>query len=108
MQLMSTMHEDFYAYLAKTSTQPLGLEVVHAQGMYLYDREGRAIMDLIAGISVSVLGHGAPKSARSYQNAGHALSARHGLWGMCAGASGDVGKSACAALAGAFFKGVFY
>lgn len=37
------------------------LEIVKAEGMYLYDAEGRAYMDLISGISVSNVGHRHPR-----------------------------------------------
>lgn len=36
------------------------LEIERAEGSYLYDASGRAYLDLIAGISVSVLGHRHP------------------------------------------------
>jgi acetylornithine/succinyldiaminopimelate/putrescine aminotransferase len=37
------------------------LEIERAEGLYLYDREGKAYLDLIAGISVSSLGHRHPQ-----------------------------------------------
>jgi acetylornithine/succinyldiaminopimelate/putrescine aminotransferase len=36
------------------------LDIERADGLYLYDREGKAYLDLIAGISVSSLGHRHP------------------------------------------------
>lgn len=50
----------FKQYLAQTSLQPLGLEVVRAEDIYLFDRYGKTYMDLISGISVSNLGHHHP------------------------------------------------
>ena len=47
----------FLAHLAQTSDAPLGLEIVRASGMYLFDTAGKRYMDLIAGIGVSSLGH---------------------------------------------------
>ena len=47
----------FFHHVAQTSPSPLGLEVERAAGCYLYDKKGRAYLDLIAGIGVSVLGH---------------------------------------------------
>ena len=49
---------DFLRYVAQTSPSPLGLEVVRAEGSYLYDAGGKAYLDFISGISVSNLGHG--------------------------------------------------
>jgi acetylornithine/succinyldiaminopimelate/putrescine aminotransferase len=47
----------FLQHLAQTSPAPLALEIERAEGMYLYDAEGKAYLDLIAGIGVSSLGH---------------------------------------------------
>ncbi len=52
--------ELFFRYLAQTSGEPLALEIERAEGLYLYDREGKAYLDLISGISVSALGHRHP------------------------------------------------
>ena len=38
----------------------MGLEVVRAEGSWLYTADGRRYLDLIAGIGVSALGHGHP------------------------------------------------
>jgi len=43
---------------AQTTHFPLLLEFEKASGIYLYDRSGKAYIDLISGISVSSLGHG--------------------------------------------------
>lgn len=51
----------FLAHQAQTSDTPLGLEIEKAEGMYLYDHKGKKYMDLIAGISVSNLGHRHPR-----------------------------------------------
>jgi len=53
--------EDFIAFQAQTSPNPLGLEVSHAQGSYIHDRQGRAHLDLVAGVSACTLGHGHPR-----------------------------------------------
>ncbi len=44
-------------FLANTTNQPFGIEVVSANGIYLKDREGKRYIDLISGIAVSNLGH---------------------------------------------------
>lgn len=54
------LRSQFLRHIAQTSPSPLALEVSRAEGMYLYDPEGKAYMDLIAGIGVSGLGHRHP------------------------------------------------
>ena len=44
-------------FLANTTNQPFGIEVVSAEGIYLIDRKGKRYIDLISGIAVSNLGH---------------------------------------------------
>lgn len=51
----------FLRHLAQTSPAPLALEIERAEGLYLYDRSGKAYLDLIAGIGVSALGHRHPR-----------------------------------------------
>ena len=58
----------FYSHLAQTSPAPMGLEVERAKGIYLYDSQGKAYIDLIAGISVSNVGHGHPKVQEAVKN----------------------------------------
>lgn len=47
----------FLQHLAQTSEFPLMLEVTKGEGVYLFDKNGKKYIDLIAGISVSSLGH---------------------------------------------------
>jgi len=47
---------------------PLMIEVEKAAGVYLYNSEGKAYLDLIAGISVSSLGHCHPAVVEAVQN----------------------------------------
>ncbi len=55
-----TERELFYRYLGLPSFFPMGLEIVEAEGIYLYDRSGKRYSDLVAGISVSNVGHRHP------------------------------------------------
>ncbi len=57
---MNSLRDSFLRHLAQTSPAPIGLEVVRAEGSWLYTSDGRRYLDLIAGIGVSVLGHGHP------------------------------------------------
>jgi acetylornithine/N-succinyldiaminopimelate aminotransferase len=50
----------FLRHIAQLSEAPLALEIVKARGMYMWDAEGKQIMDLIAGISVCNIGHSHP------------------------------------------------
>ena len=50
----------FLRHLAQTTDGPLLLEIARAEGLYLYDPEGKAYLDLISGIGVSALGHRHP------------------------------------------------
>ena len=47
----------YTSFLANTTNQPFGIEVVSAEGIYLVDRSGKKYIDLISGIAVSNLGH---------------------------------------------------
>ncbi|MBS1646830.1 MAG: aspartate aminotransferase family protein [Bacteroidetes bacterium] len=47
----------FLQHVAQTSPTPLALEIVSAQGIYLYDAQGKKYIDFISGISVSNIGH---------------------------------------------------
>jgi acetylornithine/succinyldiaminopimelate/putrescine aminotransferase len=48
----------FLLHQAQTSHFPLMLEIERAEGVYLYDTNGRQYLDLISGIAVSSIGHG--------------------------------------------------
>lgn len=54
---MLTQRQLFLQHNAQTTLEPLLLEFVKAKGMYLYDTDGKAYLDLIAGIGVSNVGH---------------------------------------------------
>lgn len=53
-----TQRQLFLNHLAQTSEAPLCFEVSKASGVYLYDENGKAHIDLIGGISVCNVGHG--------------------------------------------------
>lgn len=56
-----TQRELFLRHVAQTSTAPLALEIVKAEGCKLFDVNGKEYIDLIAGISVCNVGHRHPK-----------------------------------------------
>jgi len=55
------MKTDFLKYQAQTSPHPLGLEISHANGCYVYDTNHKEYLDFIAGVSANSLGHNHPK-----------------------------------------------
>lgn len=58
---MLTNRQIFFSNLAQTSESPLALEIERAEGVYLFDTDGKKYIDLISGISVSNVGHRHPK-----------------------------------------------
>jgi acetylornithine/succinyldiaminopimelate/putrescine aminotransferase len=58
---MATQRQLFLRHVAQTSPAPMALEISKAKGVFLYDKKGKAYLDLIAGIGVSALGHLHPK-----------------------------------------------
>ncbi len=62
-----THRQLFLDHVAQTSPAPLLLEVERAQGVYLYGPAGEEYIDLIAGISVSSLGHCHPAVVSAVQ-----------------------------------------
>ncbi len=57
---MISLRQLFLNHVAQTSPEPLSLEIEKAEGVYMYDTTGKKYLDLIAGISVSNLGHRHP------------------------------------------------
>jgi acetylornithine/succinyldiaminopimelate/putrescine aminotransferase len=51
----------FFNHVAQTSDFPLALEIDHAEGVYMYGKDGKSYLDLISGIGVSNVGHRHPK-----------------------------------------------
>ena len=55
------MNTDFLKYQAQTSPYPLGMEVSHAVGSYIYDTGSKKYLDFVAGVSACALGHQHPR-----------------------------------------------
>ena len=55
------MNTDFLKYQAQTSPYPLGMEVSHAVGSYIYDINTKKYLDFVAGVSACALGHQHPR-----------------------------------------------
>lgn len=62
-----TQRQLFLSHVAQTSNAPLMLNMVRAEGAYIYDTDGKQHLDLISGISVSNIGHCHPKVVEAVQ-----------------------------------------
>ena len=62
------MKEDFLKYQTQTTPHPLALQVSYAKGSFIYDIEGNAHLDFIAGVSACSLGHCHPKVIKAVKN----------------------------------------
>lgn len=56
-QKNTNVNNDFIKYQAQTSPYPLGMEVSHAVGSYIYDTNNKKYLDFVAGVSACTLGH---------------------------------------------------
>ena len=52
-----TLRDLFFKHVGQTSSSPLGLSIVKAEGVFLYS-ETKRYLDFISGVSVSNVGHG--------------------------------------------------
>ena len=62
------MNNDFLKYQAQTSPYPLGMEVSHAIGSYIYDTNNKKYLDFVAGVSACTLGHQHPRVNNAIKN----------------------------------------
>src|SRR5882757_4756376 len=60
--------ELFFKHLGQTSPAPLALEIVRAEGVYLYDVTGKKYLDSIGGISVCNTGHRHPRIVQAIKD----------------------------------------
>ncbi|OQA97002.1 MAG: Acetylornithine/acetyl-lysine aminotransferase [Bacteroidetes bacterium ADurb.Bin217] len=64
---MISQKQLFLQLLGQTSPNPLLIEVERAQGVYMYTPQGKQIIDVISGVSVSNLGHCHPRVVAAVQ-----------------------------------------
>lgn len=57
---MLSQRQLFLQHVGQTSDMPMMLEIERAEGIYLYDNNGKKYIDLVSGVSVSNLGHRHP------------------------------------------------
>lgn len=65
---MLTNRQLFLLHLGQTSVAPMMLEIVRADGIFMYGYDGKKYYDLISGVSVSNTGHGHPKVVEAVKN----------------------------------------
>jgi len=53
--------EIFRTLQAQTTPFPIGLEISRAEGLFIYDTNGKAYFDLVSGLAVTNIGHRHPK-----------------------------------------------
>jgi acetylornithine/succinyldiaminopimelate/putrescine aminotransferase len=58
---MISKRQLFLRHVAQTSESSLQFEIERAEGIFFYDKAGKAYIDLVSGVSVSALGHAHPK-----------------------------------------------
>lgn len=59
------MKKDFLTYQTQTTPRPLGMEISHAEGSYIYDTDGTKHLDFVAGVSACSLGHCHPRVVKA-------------------------------------------
>jgi acetylornithine/N-succinyldiaminopimelate aminotransferase len=65
---MLTNRQLFLQHLGQTSVAPMMLEIVRAEGIYMYGQDGKKYIDLISGVSVSNTGHCHPRVVEAVKN----------------------------------------
>ena len=65
---MLTNRQIFLQNLGQTSASPMLIEIVRAEGIYMYGPDGQEYMDLISGVSVSNTGHSHPSVIDAVKN----------------------------------------
>lgn len=64
---MSEASDFFRAHLGQTSPFPFLIEVDRAEGSFIYDKNGKSYLDMIAGVAVNNIGHRHPKVVAALQ-----------------------------------------
>ncbi|WP_299157113.1 aspartate aminotransferase family protein [uncultured Tenacibaculum sp.] len=62
------MKNDFLKYQGQTTPHPLAIEISHASGSYIYNNNGKKMLDFVAGVSANSLGHNHPKVTQAIKN----------------------------------------
>jgi acetylornithine/succinyldiaminopimelate/putrescine aminotransferase len=65
---MLSNRQIFLQNIGQTTDQPLAIEIEKAEGIYLYDTDGKDYIDLVSGVSVSNLGHRHPEVVQAIRD----------------------------------------
>jgi acetylornithine/N-succinyldiaminopimelate aminotransferase len=65
---MLTNRQLFLNHLGQTSASPMLLEIVKAEGVFMYGPDGKKYLDLISGVSVSNTGHAHPEIVQAIKD----------------------------------------
>ncbi|MCD6556211.1 MAG: aspartate aminotransferase family protein [Bacteroidales bacterium] len=65
---MISHRQIFFQHVGQTSQNPIALEIVKAEGIYMYDNKGKKYIDLVSGVSVSNVGHRHPKVVKAVKD----------------------------------------
>jgi len=60
--------EQFLSNLGQTNPFPFLIEVDRAEGIYIYDKQGKRYADLISGVAVNNIGHRHPKVVQAIKD----------------------------------------
>lgn len=63
-----TERDFFLQHLGQTTPFPFLIEVDRSEGIYIYDKQGKAYMDMISGVAVNNIGHRHPKVVEALKN----------------------------------------
>jgi len=61
MNTGNSLQEKFLSLQGQTNPFPYLIDVDYAKGSYIYDKNGKAYLDMIAGVAVNNIGHNHPK-----------------------------------------------
>ena len=61
------LRKQFLEHVGQTSPSPMLVEVARAEGSFFYTPEGKRYFDLVAGVSVSNVGHANPEVVKAVQ-----------------------------------------
>jgi len=57
--------DDFLSFQGQTNPFPYLIDVDRAEGIYIYDKDGKSYMDMIAGVAVNNIGHNHPNVSKA-------------------------------------------
>lgn len=59
---------NFFKYQAQTTEHPIALEISKAEGVFIYDTNGKRYFDMVSGLAVTNIGHRHPKVIEAINN----------------------------------------